>query len=216
MKNLKATETSPKADQNSESYWLSKVYEKFEKEKDLEDYILEASFDISKPVNSSKPANVSRPVNLKQVQHNLVEAEQEDTLKQIHLKQVDPEQDVDHKEVGAKQLKCEISDNQSSMRETALNVKDFPLINRFKSDASTSFQATIQHSRHLQSKDNVISVTKVLKETMPVERRLALQRWEENLVRQIGREKFNQMQETTLLRGERLHSAIQVGNRSKI
>jgi hypothetical protein len=51
---------------------------------------------------------------------------------------------------------------------------------------------------------------------MPVERRLALQRWEENLVRQMGREKFNQMQEMTLLRGERLHSAIQVGNRSKI
>ncbi len=211
MKNIKAAETSPKADQSSENYWLSKVYEKFEKEKDLEESILEASFDISKPVNSSKPANVSRPVNLKQVQHNLVEAEQEDTLKQI-----DPEQDVDHKEVDSKQLKCEISDNQSSMRETALNVKDFPLINRFKSDASTSFQATIQHSRHLQSKDNVISVTKVLKETMPVERRLALQRWEENLVRQMGREKFNQMQETTLLRGERLHSAIQVGNRSKI
>jgi hypothetical protein len=210
MKNLKATETSPKADQNSENYWLSKVYEKFEKEKDLEESILEASFDISKPVN------VSKPVKLKQVQHNLVEAEQEDTLKQIHPKQVDPEQDVDHKEVGAKQLKCEISDDQSSMRETALDVKDFPLINRFKSDASTSFEATIQHSRHLQTKDNVISVTKVLKETMPVERRLALQRWEENMVRQMGREKFNQMQEMTLMRGERLHSAIQVGNGSKI
>ena len=205
MKNLKAAETSPKADQNSESYWLSKVYEKFEKEKDLEESILEASFDISKPVN------VSRPLKLKQVQHNLVEAEQEDALKQVDL-----EQGVDRKEADSKQLKCEISDNQSSMRETALDVKDFPLINRFKSDASTSFEATIQHSRHLQTKDNVISVTKVLKETMPVERRLALQRWEENLVRQMGREKFNQMQETTLLRGERLHSAIQVGNGSKI
>jgi hypothetical protein len=205
MKNLKANEISPKADQNSESYWLSKVYEKFEKEKDLEESILEASFDISKPVNASKP------VKLKQVQHNLVEAEQEDALKQVDL-----EQGVDRKEADSKQSKCEISDNQSSMRETVLNVKDFPLINRFKSDASTSFQATIQHSRHLQSKDNVISVTKVLKETMPVERRLALQRWEENMVRQMGREKFNQMQETTLLRGERLHSAIQVGNRSKI
>ncbi len=210
MKNLKAAETSPKADQNSESYWLSKVYEKLEKEKDLEESILEASFDISKPVN------VSKPVKLKQVQHNLVEAEQEDTLKQVDPKQVDPEQGVDHKEVDSKQLKCELSDDQSHLAKTALDVNGFPLINRSKSDVSTSFQATIQHSRHLQSKDNVISVTKVLKETMPVERRLALRRWEENMIRQMGREKFNQMQETTLMRGERLHSAIQVGKRSKI
>jgi hypothetical protein len=45
---------------------------------------------------------------------------------------------------------------------------------------------------------------------MPIERKLALQRWEENMIKEMGREKFNELQEMTLLRGERLHSAIEV------
>ena len=58
--------------------------------------------------------------------------------------------------------------------------------------------------------DNIVSVTKVLKETMPIERKLALKRWEETMIKEMGLEKFQKLQEMTLLRGERLHSAIEV------
>ena len=53
-------------------------------------------------------------------------------------------------------------------------------------------------------------MTKVLKETMPIERKLALKRWEETMIKEMGLEKFQKLQEMTLLRGERLHSAIEV------
>ena len=92
-----------------------------------------------------------------------------------------------------------------------MNVQNFPLANITKPHDVT-FDETIRHARHGVDDvtADVVSVTKVLKATMPVERRLALQRWEERLVREMGREKFNEMQKTTLARGERLHAAIQV------
>ena len=53
------------------------------------------------------------------------------------------------------------------------------------------------------------SVTKILKDTMPVKNKLALQAWEERMISQMGREKFDLMQKTTLLRGHRLHKFIE-------
>jgi hypothetical protein len=85
----------------------------------------------------------------------------------------------------------------------------FPLTNAGKISDSNS-GVTIRHSRHLQARDSVASVTKVLKETMPVERRLALQRWEERMIREMGKDSFDRMQEATLARGEWLHSAVEV------
>ena len=63
-------------------------------------------------------------------------------------------------------------------------------------------------------KDNALdrsipSVSKVLKETMPAERKLALQRWEERMVESMGREAFDEMNKMTLLRGSRLHSHVE-------
>lgn len=90
--------------------------------------------------------------------------------------------------------------------------ENYPIMNLAKCDDVTF--DTIRYPRLSNGSLNVdtvnVSVTRVLKATMPVERRLALQRWEERLVQQMGREKFDEMQQLTLIRGERLHSAIQV------
>jgi hypothetical protein len=88
-------------------------------------------------------------------------------------------------------------------------VENFPLTNPSKV-YDVTIDATIRHARGCDDKVDAVSVTKVLKATMSVERRLALQRWEERLVREMGRQKFEEMQQLTLTRGERLHSAIQV------
>ena len=55
---------------------------------------------------------------------------------------------------------------------------------------------------------NVPSVTKILNETMSVDQRLRLQIWEEKMVYKMGRDAFEKMQELTMKRGHRLHSAI--------
>ena len=55
---------------------------------------------------------------------------------------------------------------------------------------------------------NAPSVTKILKETMSEERKLILKTWEENMILKMGQEAFEKMQELTLKRGHRLHSAI--------
>ena len=55
---------------------------------------------------------------------------------------------------------------------------------------------------------NAPSVTKILKETMSEERKLILKTWEENMILKMGQDAFEKMQELTLKRGHRLHSAI--------
>ena len=55
---------------------------------------------------------------------------------------------------------------------------------------------------------NAPSVTKILKETMSEERKLILKTWEENMIFKMGQDAFEKMQELTLIRGHRLHSAI--------
>ena len=55
---------------------------------------------------------------------------------------------------------------------------------------------------------NVPSVTKILKLTMSEENKLRLNVWKEKMILKMGREAFEKMQELTLKRGHRLHSAI--------
>ena len=69
---------------------------------------------------------------------------------------------------------------------------------------------TIRHSRKDEPEEfrNTPSVTRILKETMPVESKLRLQIWEEKMVAEMGRDGFEKMQQLTLKRGHRLHSTI--------
>ena len=64
---------------------------------------------------------------------------------------------------------------------------------------------TETHDYHFK---NAPSVTKILKETMSEERKLILKNWEENMILKMGQDAFEKMQELTLKRGHRLHSAI--------
>ncbi len=65
--------------------------------------------------------------------------------------------------------------------------------------------------RHLRGSLSyeTVSVTTVLKETMPQESVMALQRWREKMIGQMGKEAFERFQERTLLRGKQLHSYIE-------
>ena len=65
------------------------------------------------------------------------------------------------------------------------------------------------HDHHFKTAP---SVTKILKETMSEERKLRLKTWEENMILKMGQEAFEKMQELTLKRGHRLHSAIGKNN----
>ena len=66
-------------------------------------------------------------------------------------------------------------------------------------------RADIDTNEHLR---NVPSVTKILKLTMSEENKLRLNVWKEKMILKMGREAFEKMQELTLKRGHRLHSAI--------
>ena len=55
---------------------------------------------------------------------------------------------------------------------------------------------------------NLPSVTKILKLTMSEENKLRLNVWKEKMILKMGLEAFEKMQELTLKRGHRLHSAI--------
>ena len=45
--------------------------------------------------------------------------------------------------------------------------------------------------------------------TMSIKRKLALQKWEERMVAEMGRKRFEIMQQTTLDRGHRLHAVLE-------
>lgn len=79
------------------------------------------------------------------------------------------------------------------MGSDAIKSRPTPLKNRKKGPNSSSF-STISLKRDFASDPNCVSVTKVLKETMPVERRIGLQKWEERMIAEMGKENFLKMQ----------------------
>ena len=63
-----------------------------------------------------------------------------------------------------------------------------------------------------RSKENYVklpSVTKILDETMPKERKIALENWKKRMIENMGLDNFNKMQKETLENGQKLHSAIE-------
>ena len=74
--------------------------------------------------------------------------------------------------------------------------------------SATSDAETIRLSRE-DNRVNLPSVSKILKETMPPERKTALEVWEERMKAELGLDGFLKMHEDTLQRGICLHSAIE-------
>ena len=92
-------------------------------------------------------------------------------------------------------------------------ISHFPLQNKSKplfKIGQVLLSGTIRHSRKDEPEEfrNTPSVTRILKETMPVESKLRLQIWEEKMIAEMGRDGFEKMQQLTLKRGHRLHSTI--------
>ena len=67
----------------------------------------------------------------------------------------------------------------------------------------------LRRRRDEASTPSVPSVTKILKETMPIENQLALKKWEARMVAEMGREAFDQMRNRTLRRGHALHAHVE-------
>ena len=92
-------------------------------------------------------------------------------------------------------------------------ISSFPLQNKTKpmfKIGQVLLSGTLRHSRKDEPEEfrNTPSVTRILKETMPVESKLRLQIWEEKMIAEMGRDGFEKMQQLTLKRGHRLHSTI--------
>lgn len=105
---------------------------------------------------------------------------------------------------------------RSLANEETFSMKNYPFEHPEKkvlisTSSSADFsQETIRFSR----KDNrparfLPSVSQILKETMPPERKKALQDWEERMIAEMGLENFMKMQDETLQRGNLLHSALE-------
>lgn len=73
----------------------------------------------------------------------------------------------------------------------------------------TGSATIVERGRNESKLAGVPSVTSILRETMPVKQKLALQAWEERMVLQMGRDAFDKMQASTLRRGRNLHSALE-------
>ena len=100
-----------------------------------------------------------------------------------------------------------------------LNVRNYPLLHpkkplfvKAKKKNKVIYERPVNFGRfssEAKSSKDLPSVSKILKATMPVESRLALQKWEERKVAEMGREAFDLMQKDTLKRGEKLHWYLQ-------
>ena len=86
-----------------------------------------------------------------------------------------------------------------------------PLFIKNKNLNLVKYDQPIRHSRarQLENPCYLPSVSKILKESMPEERKIALQRWEESMILKLGKEGFQEYQKRMLLRGERLHSFVE-------
>ena len=85
------------------------------------------------------------------------------------------------------------------------NVKPlFGKINDFK-----TFPNLVKITRSKENYVKLPSVTKILDETMPKERKIALENWKKRMIENMGLDNFNKMQKDTLANGHKLHSAIE-------
>ena len=118
---------------------------------------------------------------------------------------------------GDKMMKLETSASEGGLRRVKagarysrpqLENESRPLFSGKKSDLYLVPESPMRLRANSLDR-SIPSVSKVLKETMPVERKLALQRWEERMVAAMGREAFDEMNRMTLLRGRRLHSHVE-------
>ena len=118
---------------------------------------------------------------------------------------------------GEKIMKLEMSASEGGLRRVKAGKGDGrpqlenvcrPLFGGKKADLALVPESPMRLTGSSLSRD-IPSVSKVLKETMPVEQKLALQRWEERMVATMGREAFDEMNKMTLLRGRRLHSHVE-------
>lgn len=118
---------------------------------------------------------------------------------------------------GEKITKLEISASKGDLRRVKAGKRNDgpqlendsrPLFSGRKADLDLVPESPMRLKANYMDR-SIPSVSKVLKETMPVERKLALQRWEERMVAAMGREAFDEMNRMTLLRGSRLHSHVE-------
>ena len=121
------------------------------------------------------------------------------------------------KKAGEKLVKLEITASEGGLRRVKAGRGDGrpqlenvsrPLFGGKKADLALVPESPMRLKGKSHSR-GIPSVSKVLKETMPVERKMALQRWEERMVASMGREAFDEMNRMTLSRGQRLHSHVE-------
>ncbi len=196
---------------NDEDYWIDTVQEKISthkiqaslsKQSDLERSIASASLDLQDASHVYKPAVVK---NESKVSHPNFDYQVPESIFPVALDKVSRKQNKERN----RELKRQEFDKRFSSERHPLLTKSKPLVSKF-GDLESLIADTIKFKRADCVPDfNTPSVTKILKETMPVKRKLALQAWEERMIAQMGRENFELMQQNTLARGERLHEAVE-------
>lgn len=91
-------------------------------------------------------------------------------------------------------------DNTHTIRSSSFHIDSYPLV--AVTNDTGSDQSDVKT-------DKLTGVTKILAQTKPIEEQLILERWKLKMIRQMGKEAFDEMQKETLATGHLLHKAIE-------
>jgi len=106
------------------------------------------------------------------------------------------------------ELPKNVKDTKSKAKKSESEANTFPLYNSSRVDAVKMDEGDILSLAYRRN-PNVASVSRILSETMPIESRMALLRWEKNMIEAMGEAKFREYKEELFSEGKRLHSCIE-------
>ncbi|RXG67929.1 Mitochondrial genome maintenance exonuclease 1, partial [Armadillidium vulgare] len=118
-------------------------------------------------------------------------------------------------------VSCDVNQIEHSSNLQYINMNYSLLINentQFSKQGDkfpNNFNA-INEKKSFSDKYRLPSVSKILQETMPPERRKILQKWEENMIMELGEEGFKSYKQGILDRGKLFHSYVEQSLQNKI